>query len=134
MYTRPTSVAVIAWILIISGAIALIATTAMTNNQITRDLMQKSPIPIPIQYAMNYLGLLISIISGIGILKGCNWARYLYVIWGGIGFIIGVATSPMKAAMLPGVVLLGVFAFFLFRPTANKYFSNIGATNDAQSI
>lgn len=134
MKTRPTSVTVIAWILIVMGGISLISTTAMVNNPMVRELMSKSPIPIPIQYAMTYVGLLIMITCGVAMLKACNWARFLYVVWSAIGFVIGIVTSPMKAAMIPGLVFLAVVTFLLFRPKANEYFSPKEATNDAQGV
>ena len=84
--------------------------------------MAKNPIPIPFQYAMSYLGLLVMVVSGVAMLKGANWARYLYVIWSLVGFVIGIATSPMKAAMIPSLVVFMVIAFFLFRPKASAFF------------
>jgi hypothetical protein len=123
MKTRPTSVTVISWILIVAGGISLISTTAMINNPMTRELMSKSLLSVPAQYAITYLGLLITIVSGIMMLKGYNWARLLYVIWGTLGFMVGLITSPMKTAMIPGLIVFVVAVIFLFRPTANSYFS-----------
>jgi len=37
--------------------------------------------------------------------KGTELTRLLYVIWGAVGGLIGVATSPMKTAMIPGFVI-----------------------------
>lgn len=122
MNKRPTSITVISWILIVMGGISLIATTAMINNPTVHDMMAKNPMPIPVQYAMSYIGLLVMIVSGVAMLKGMNWARYLYVIWSLVGFVIGIATSPMKAAMIPGFVVFLVIAFFLFRPKATAFF------------
>lgn len=123
MEKRPTSISVIAWILIVTGGISLISSTVMINNPIARDMMAKSPIPISIQYAMMYVGLLISITSGVGMLKKQNWSRFLYVIWSAIGFLISLLTSPMKMALIPGLIFFIIIAIFLFRPGANKYFS-----------
>ncbi len=133
MKTRPTSVTVISWILIAMGAISLITTTAMINNPTVKELMGKSPFPIPVQFAMTYAGLLMTIVAGSGMLKGFNWARLLYVCWSAIGSIIAFATSPMKAAMIPGVVVFLVITFFLFRPKATAFFSAAEAATDAVS-
>jgi hypothetical protein len=133
MKKRPTSITVIAWILIVMGGISLIASTISLNNPMAKELMNRSPIPIPIQYAMMYVGLLITLISGIAMLKGQNWARFLYVIWSIIGFVIGIATSPMKVAMIPGFVLFLIVAFFLFRPKANEYFAGTEVQSDAET-
>jgi len=134
MKTRPTSVTVIAWLLIITGGINLITTTVTLGNPNVTAIMSKSLLPIPVQYAVSYLGLFLSIVCGIALLKGCNWARYLYTVWGGIGLVIGILTSPMKLMMIPGVVLFLILVFFLFRSKATKYFSPMESANDTPGI
>src|SRR5262245_48865316 len=114
MSARPKSVTVIAWILIAMGGISLIAPTVMIDNPDTRALMSKSPVPVPVQYAMTYVGLLIMVASGIAMLKRRNWGRWLYVVGTAVGFLIGMLTSPMKEAMSPGFVIFVVVTFFLF--------------------
>jgi hypothetical protein len=116
------------------GGISLVATTTMINNPAARGLLSKSPIPISAQYAMSYVGFLLIIISGIAMLKGRNWARFLYVICSLIGFIIDIVASPMKVAMIPGVVVFLVAAFFLFRRRANAFFDPLEETMGAQDI
>jgi hypothetical protein len=134
MMKRPTSVSVIAWILIVTSGISLLTSTVSLNNPMARELMAKSLLPVPLQFVMLYVGLLITIVSGIAMLKGQNWARFLYVGWSAIGFVIGILTSPMKAAMIPGLVVFAVLAFFLFRPKPNEYFSTKDTTDSAQGI
>lgn len=131
---RPTSVSVIAWILIVMSAISLLTSTVSLNNPMARELMAKSLLPVPLQFVMLYVGLLITIVSGIAMLKGQNWARFLYVGWSAIGFVIGILTSPMKAAMIPGLVVFAVLTFFLFRPKPNEYFSTKDTADGAQGI
>ena len=137
MRTRPTSITVIAWILILMGGISLVTTTLMINSVMTnpavRELLSKSPIPVPVQYAMTYVALLVMLVSGVAILKGQNWGRWVYVVGTALGFLIGIITSPLKSAMIPGFVVFVVVAFFLFRPKANKYFSDRESAHDTQS-
>jgi len=113
------------------GGISLISTTALINNPTVQELMAKSPLPVPVQYAMSYVGLLVSIVSGLAMLKGKNWARLLYAIWGSAGFVIGIATSPMKVAMIPGFAVFLVIVFFLFRPKATAFFVPHKGTENA---
>lgn len=127
MNQRPKSITVICWILIIMGAICLVTSTISFNNPIVKELMAKSPIPVNIQYLIMYFGLLVTFVSGMAMLKRQNWARLLYVGWSIIGFVIGITTSPMKAAMIPGLIIFLVIVFFLFRPKANEYFKPTGA-------
>lgn len=122
MKERPTSVSVISWILIVMSGISLVASLFMMNNPMAQEMMAKTPIPIPVQYAMLYVGLSVSITCGIFMLRGANWARLLYVGWSTIGFVISFATSPARATLVPGVVVLGVIVFFLFRPAASAFF------------
>ena len=132
MKERPTSITVIAWILIVMGGISILSTTMYLNNPIAKEIMEKSPIPANVQYVMMYVGLIITIVSGIAMLKGHNWARFLYVIWSIVGFVIGIATSPMKTTIIPGLIFFLVIAFFLFRPIANNYFAVEKEQNDAE--
>ncbi len=134
MKKRPTSITVIAWILIVTGGISLVTSTISLNNPMLKELMGRSPIPLPVQYVMMYVGLLITLISGIAMLKGKNWARFLYVIWNIISFVICIATFPMKASMIPGFIIFLIEAFFLFRPKANEYFTGTEGQTNAKSI
>ncbi len=124
MTKRPTSISVISWILIVIRALTMITTTLMiaTDNPMVRDMVDQSPIPTPLYYILSYLGSLIIVLSGVAMLKGKNWARILYVIWSVIDLVIGFATSPMKAAIIPSFVGFLVITFFLFRPKATAFF------------
>jgi len=118
------------------GGISLISTTltidTVMNNPAARELMSKSAIPVQVQYAMTYVFLLVMLVAGVAILKGQNWGRWLYVIGTALGFLIGIMTSPLKEAMIPGFVVFVVVTFFLFRPNANKYFSDQESAHDTQ--
>lgn len=120
---RPTSVTVIAWILIVMSSLSLVTSVLTFNNPMVKEVMAQSPLPLSIQFAMMYVGLFVTLVSGIAMLMGRNWARFLYVGWSVIGFIVGLLTSPMKAAMIPGIVVFAVIAFFLFRPKATAFFT-----------
>jgi hypothetical protein len=131
---RPRSVTVIAWLLIALGGLSLITTTVMIGNPDARALMAKSPISIPVQYAITYVSLLIMLVSGVAMLQRRNWGRYLYAVGSGLGFVIGLLTSPVKEAMIPGLVIFIIAVFFLFRPKANKYFTSAEAGPHAQAV
>jgi hypothetical protein len=133
MKPRPTSITVISWILIVVGAISLITTTVTLNNPMAKELMARSPIPLPVQCAILYVGLVVIIISGVAMLKSLNWGRLLYVIWSAAGFVINFATAPMKIAIIPGFLLYIVVVFFLFRPKANQFFAGTNIHSSAQN-
>ncbi|MBU0683598.1 MAG: hypothetical protein ABIH85_05950 [Candidatus Omnitrophota bacterium] len=126
MEKRPTSITIIAWFLIVIGAISVWTALTFLNNPMVKELMiQQSQMPLSLQYAMMYVSLAVTILSGIGMLKRCGWARILYIVWGICSFLVGFATSPRKMAMIPSVVIFAIIAFFLYRPKATKYFSNL---------
>lgn len=134
MRSRPTSVTVIAWFMIASSILSAFTLLPAMNNPQVRELMAKSPVPIPVQIAISYVGLSLTIIAGIAMLKGCNWGRLLYVIWSGCGMVFGFATSPLKGAMIPGMVVYLLFCFLLYRPVATAYFRPAEATTDAPGM
>jgi len=75
------------------------------------------------EHIIEYFDVFVLIVSAIGMLKGLNWARMLYSIWGIILMIIYLVTSPSILVLIPGVILYITMVFFLFRPAANKYFA-----------
>jgi len=95
--------------------------------------MSQGALPVGVQVAMTYVGLAITIVCAIAMLKGQNWGRMLYVVWGAIGFVITFVTSPMRAAMLPGLVVFAVIVYFLFRPAANAFFAGSGSGDAASA-
>ena len=122
MIHRPKSITAVSWTLIILGGLSLISSAISLNNPIAREMMAKSPIPVNVQFVMMFVGILIMIVCGAAMLKRQNWARLLYIGWSIAGFAVGLATSPVKAAMIPGIIIFLIIVFFLFRPKANEYF------------
>src|SRR5436189_1660911 len=109
MNKRPTSVTVIVWIILVTNAVALLTTSFAMNSPIAQELMAKSPVPVPVQYAIIFMGLLISVVSAFFMLRGANWARMLYIVWGAISLLFGLFTSPAKLMLIPGILIYAVF-------------------------
>ncbi len=138
MVKRPTSVTLIGWFLIVVHAMYLVMRIWYLNNpmlnEIEARIRNQNPVPIPLQYLIEYGGVLINMVSGVAILGGRNWGRLLYIgcsIFGFIfAFISGSALSAMPAlSMIPGFILFIVFSVILFRPQANRYFSEGSSQN-----
>ena len=123
MNSRPVSVTVIASIIIVTSAIGLVFSLFLINHPTVQELMAKSPLPVPVQYALEFVAPLLSALCGVFMLKGANWARLLYVGWRVLILIITFITMPVNLATLFGVIFLAVVVFFLFRPKANAFFS-----------
>jgi NAD/NADP transhydrogenase beta subunit len=132
---RPTSITVVAWFLIVIGVLSLISSTIafMSQNPMVEEMMSKNPIPIPMQHLLSFAGLTVSIVSGIWILKGQNWARFLYFFWSVITITIGIFTAPNIMMMIPGLVIFAVLAFILFLSKASDYFDGVEDVSDSES-
>jgi hypothetical protein len=86
--------------------------------------VSNSPVPVDIQCGFSLLGSLITVISGLGMLKRKNWARLLYLIWTGISQMIILVASPDKLNAVPGAILFALIALFLLLPTTAAAFQN----------
>jgi hypothetical protein len=124
MNERPKSITIICWILIAMAGILFAANIFAFNNPAAQEIMSKNPIPISIQYVMLFFGLFITIVCGIAMLKGMNWARLLYIGLGIIGVIIDLVASPTKGMAILEIIIFSIFVFFLLRPKANEYFKS----------
>jgi hypothetical protein len=127
MTNRPTSITVIAWILIGMGALGLLQVPLLTNDPRHQEYLAKIPVPIPIQYAITIGGAIADVVCGYFMLRGRNWSRYVFVVSSVIVFAFALATSPIKIVMIPGMIGLLVIMYFLFRPPASAFFAMGGA-------
>jgi hypothetical protein len=140
MNHRPGSVTFIAWLIIICGFFGLLSTLALVlltasnpgfNTQIGVYLSQDSPIPVPIQYSLFCFNICAPIISGIAMLTGKNWARMLYAGSSMLGIGVSFFSPSSQNTAISGAIVTLIILFFLFRPAANRYFSQ--ATTDQYS-
>jgi len=109
MNTRPVSVTIIGLVFIAAGAIGLIYHLTEFRAQ-----------PFPYDLLWISFVRLIAIISGVYMLRGHNWARWLALGWIAFHVILSAFHSVFELA-LHGV-LLAAFAYLLFRVPATRYF------------
>jgi hypothetical protein len=137
MNKRPTSLTVIAWILIVAGVISFINIFVVWSQQSAqvKEMMKSSPMLFHLKFMLsNYIAILVLWISGIGILKRQNWARFLYVIYGIISLIRSIIyfiSKPLTPKIIPIIIIFLIVVFFLFRPKANDYFAGREHKNGA---
>jgi hypothetical protein len=120
---RPTSVTVIAWILIGLNALSVCTISILLTNETSLAVMRQSPIPLGLQFTISYLSLAVTVLAALFMLKGANWSRWLYVIWTSINWVYAFVLSPTKWLQIPSLLFFAVAVFFLFRPAAREYFS-----------
>ena len=141
MKSRPRSVTVISWLLIVKSVFCLIAGIGVVTSQDPRitEAMQATPLPVPLQYAFLFGGMIVLFVSGVGMLKGFNWARILYVGWTTLALATDITINPQKLATIPGLtgvisgmlmggILFLIIVYFLFRPAANEWFQGKEST------
>lgn len=67
---------------------------------------------------------LIAILGGVYVLRGRNWARWLAIAWISFHVILSAFHSPSELAIHS--LFCAILAYFLFRPTAARYFRAAG--------
>jgi hypothetical protein len=126
MEKRPVSLTVIGWLLIVLALFGLYAVATIGSNPIAMKMLEQMHVPLVLEQAWGALGAIVNLICAYGILKGLPWSRVLYVVWGVIGVAVSFYISPMKAAIVVGLVILVVVAAFLWTNSANDWFSARG--------
>ena len=122
MSLRPKAATFIAWFSIVNGISILVSLLFSFTNPMIKEALSKSTIPIPVQYLISCVGVGITIVSGIMMLKGKNWARLLIVGWYIFSVVMSFITAPNKIMVMPSAVVAVAISFFLFRPNVNEYF------------
>lgn len=129
MVSRPISIAVISWLLIILGSLSVLgylSTALQQSDPQVQEALKASPLPVPVQFGIMVAGIAIQFACGYAMLGGKNWARLLYVAWNLVGIGTAFFTVPVKLLLVPGIAIFGVIVFFLYRPAANVFFAADG--------
>lgn len=80
-------------------------------------------------------GVLVNMMCGIGLLQDKNIARFIYVIWNGIFFMVVAIESIVLSRQsevlgrIPGLVVFGIITAILFNRRANNYFKETDASH-----
>ncbi len=122
MSKRPVPLTVCAWFLILMGGVSLLSSQFTLYNPNVQLLLKKSAVPLILQYIIIYTGFFVMVFVGFGILKKKLWSRMVYVAWNFFSLTLGLLTSPVKAAMLPGVVIFVIVVHILFREDTTDFF------------
>ena len=126
MEKRPVSLTIVGGLLIILALLGLYGVATMGSNAIALNMLKQMHVPLALEQGWGALGALVNLVCAYGILKGLPWSRVLYVFWGIIGIIVSFYISPMKAAVVVGLIILVVIAAFLWTNSANDWFSARG--------
>jgi hypothetical protein len=110
MKKRPRSITIISWLFVAAGAIGL----AYHATEFKADG--------PFQYDVVWVCLVrvVAILSGVFMLRGRNWARWLLLAW--IGYHVILSAFHTLSELFWHSLLLAVVAYFLLRREASAYF------------
>lgn len=112
---RPRPITIISWFFIIFGSIALLS-GLLPFGEIT--LAQR--IAELKGHWMVHLSRILQIVTGVFMLRGHNWARWLLVVW--IAFHIVLSALHSTFQLLLHVFIFTVILYFVFRRDASSYF------------
>jgi hypothetical protein len=107
---RPLSITLVAALFLMTGTIALAYHAAEI----------KPSDPFRPDVILILFVRLLAVIGGFFLLRGCNWARWLLVIWLAYHVVLSAFHSASEAII--HAILLAVIAFFLFRRRATEFF------------
>ncbi|HWC17947.1 MAG TPA: hypothetical protein VG498_13085 [Terriglobales bacterium] len=110
MNKRPISVTILSLLILAAGAVGLFYHL--------HDFKPQHPFQ---NDALWVLALrVLAIVGGVFMLRGSNWARWLTLAW--IVFHVGLSFFHSLREVAAHSVLLAVFAYFLLRRPASRYF------------
>ena len=108
MNKRPIYVTALGYLLIAAGAIGIV-------YHFTE--FKSTP---PSEYLLVLVVRLIAIVSGVYLLRGKDWARWLSIAWIACHLVISIFHT--KQGIVVHAVVLIAFAVLLYLPVANQYF------------
>lgn len=126
MEKRPLSLTIIGWLLIVFTLLGLYGVFTMGSNPAATKMLAQMHVSLLFEQVWGVIGAVINLACAYGILKGLPWSRVLYVVFGIISLVVSFYISPMKAAIVLGLVLLVVIAAFLWTNNANDWFQARG--------
>jgi hypothetical protein len=114
MNRRPITVTILGCVLIATGVASL--AFHVTDLKASRNLLS--------ELLLLSLVRILAIVSGVFMLRGSNWARWLALAWIAFHVAISFFDSLQKVAV-HGLIFL-LFGYLLLRPEATAYFHGRG--------
>jgi len=116
MTERPTSITLISWTFVAFGGIALLTGLTGLADPAAAERIAQHPGEFWLTQAIRIL----AVVSGVFMLYGFSWARWLLVVWAGYHVVLGAVHSPFQ--FIAHSLLFGVIVYFVSRPRASAFF------------
>jgi hypothetical protein len=120
MNKRPLAITIVSWIFIAVGCISLVV-NLRPINEVPAQLLSELKGQHHIELWFVVISAVSALVGGVFMLYGCNWARWLLVVWFAFHVIISLLHSRIE--VLIHTLLFGVLLFLVFRRPASAYFS-----------
>ena len=85
--TRPKSVTVIAWIIIVIGSLGLLGVIAGLLNPASLKALEGARVPVGVAMLFGLVVNIVNLVCGANMLKGMNWSRWLWLLFNPFSFI-----------------------------------------------
>lgn len=123
-HTRPLSVSIIAWYLIVTSVITILSLPSSLSNPVAQKMMEGTSISPTMVILMSIIGILVNIVSGIGMLKAKEWGRKTYFIGTPLLILFGLISYTFKFALfqIMAIVVYSLVVYFLTRKVVLAYF------------
>jgi hypothetical protein len=121
MISRPTSITIIGWWLILSGLYAAFVSATLESNPLAAQIAASSIVPLSVQEVYGVINGFVTSACGILFLKGIWWSRLAYLLWSLVGVVFGFFVSP-GVIIIYLIVFYGIVLSLLCRRSANMWF------------
>jgi hypothetical protein len=122
MNKRPLSVSIIAWLLIVFAVLSAVTIPFTLMNPMAQELMAKCMVSVPVQYFMMFAGLLISIVTGVFMLKRRELGAHALYNMGRLRFPLQLDYQSCEVRSHPGFVNLRDRCFLPAAPKSDGFF------------
>jgi hypothetical protein len=120
---RPTSITIISWILIVLSVAGLVGTFITMKSSDYDTTLAMGHLPVAFLNVYQLVCGAVGFLSGLFMLKGAAWARWLYVGWGAFGVLVNVGNFGFSLFVLPGLVIYVLLTAILLRKNSSDFFS-----------
>jgi hypothetical protein len=119
MTKRPNSITIISWVFIVFGGISfLYSLLPLADSAAVQRIAER-----PFEFWLIPVVRILALLSGVFMLYGYNWARWLLAVWVVYHVILSIMHSPLE--LLVHSLLFAVVLYFIFRPQATEYFRGV---------
>ncbi len=120
---RPKRVTFIAGLLIVAAFISTISTASQFLEPEFFYHLNAMNFEAKFRFYFGLAGFIVMVVSSIQMLKGHNWARWLYIVWTAVGSTMTLMNLGLNSTVLYGLVLHVVFIILLLTKKSNDYFA-----------